>query len=213
MEAATPSPQPPPRAARYPVVVEAERQDSYHRFLPLVKWLLAIPHYFVLAIFFIGVFFAKIAAFFAVLFTGRYPRGIFDFVTGVLRWSWNVFAYVYLLTDRYPPFSLEPDPSYPARFEIDYPERVDRWRPLVHWLLIIPYAFVAGVAHDRCRDRRLHRRLRDPVHGGPPRGDVQADPDPLPVAAAGERLRLLHGHPLPTVRVGRAGALIIRRGP
>ncbi len=147
MEAATPPPAPPPPepAGGYPVRVEAERQDTYHRFLPLVKWLLAIPHYFVLAILFIGVFFAKIAAFFAVLFTGRYPRGIFDFVTGVLRWSWNVFAYVYLLTDRYPPFSLEPDPSYPARFEIDYPERVDRWRPLVHWLLIIPYAFVAAV--------------------------------------------------------------------
>ncbi len=145
MEAVTPNPTP-SQPTRYPVRVEAERQDRYHRFLPLVKWLLAIPHYFVLFFLLIGVFFAKIVAFFAVLFTGRYPEGIFSFVTGVLRWTWNVTAYVYLLTDRYPPFSLEADRSYPASFEIEYPsDGVDRWRPLVQWLLIIPYALVAAV--------------------------------------------------------------------
>ena len=133
-------------AERYPVQVEAERQEEYNRFLPLVKWLLAIPHYFVLFFLFIGLFFAKIVAFFAVLITGRYPEGIFNFVCGVLRWSWNVTAYVYLLTDRYPPFALDQDPAYPAQLEIAYPaEGVNRWRPLVHWLLIIPYAIVAGV--------------------------------------------------------------------
>jgi Domain of unknown function (DUF4389) len=137
---------PPPQPSAYPVHVDAERQDEYHRFLPLVKWLLAIPHYLVLLVLGIGVFFAKIIAFFAVLFTRRYPEGIFNFVTGVLRWSWNVTAYVYLLTDRYPPFSLEEQADYPARLAIEYPsEGVDRWRPLVHWLLIIPYAIVAGV--------------------------------------------------------------------
>ena len=94
----------------------------------------------------IGVLFAKIIAFFAVLFTGRYPRGIFDFVLGVLRWSWRVTAYVYLLRDEYPPFSLDDDPSYPATLEIEYPEDgIDNWRPLVQWLLIIPYAIVAGL--------------------------------------------------------------------
>ncbi len=142
-------PAPPPSvspAGAYPVQVEAERQEEYNRFLPLVKWLLAIPHYFVLFFLFIGVFFAKIIAFFAVLITGRYPEGIFNFVSGVLRWSWNVTAYVYLLTDRYPPFALDQDPAYPAQLEITYPaEGVNRWRPLVHWLLIIPYAIVAGV--------------------------------------------------------------------
>ena len=142
-------PPPPPSASpagAYPVQVEAERQEEYNRFLPLVKWLLAIPHYFVLFFLFIGVFFAKIIAFFAVLITGRYPEGIFNFVTGVLRWSWNVTAYVYLLTDKYPPFALDQDPAYPAELEIAYPaEGVNRWRPLVHWLLIIPYAIVAGV--------------------------------------------------------------------
>ena len=140
------SAEPPPAPDEYPVQVDAERQDEYHRFLPLVKWLLALPHYLVLLVLGIGVFFAKIIAFFAVLFTRRYPEGIFNFVAGVLRWSWNVTAYVYLLTDRYPPFSLEQQPDYPARLEIEYPsEGVDRWRPLVHWLLIIPYAIVAGL--------------------------------------------------------------------
>jgi roadblock/LC7 domain-containing protein len=146
-------PPPPPRsepapsaAAPYPVRVEAERQPEYNRFLPLVKWLLAIPHYIVLFFLLIGVFFAKIVAFFAVLITRRYPEGIFNFVSGTLAWAWNVTAYVYLLTDRYPPFALERDPTYPARLEIDYPaDGVDRWRPLVHWILIIPFAIIAGV--------------------------------------------------------------------
>jgi hypothetical protein len=150
-----PPPEPPPPASQpaeqppagtYPVQVDAQRQDEYHRFLPLVKWLLAFPHYIVLFFLVIGVFFAKIIAFFAVLFTGRYPRGIFDFVLGVLRWSWRVTAYVYLLRDEYPPFSLDDDPSYPAALEIEYPEDgIDNWRPLVQWLLIIPYAIVAGL--------------------------------------------------------------------
>jgi hypothetical protein len=142
--APAPAEQPPPGA--YPVQVDARRQDEYHRFLPLVKWLLAFPHYIVLFFLVLGVFVAKIIAFFAVLFTGRYPRGIFDFVLGVLRWSWRVTAYVYLLRDEYPPFSLDDDPSYPATLEIEYPEDgIDNWRPLVQWLLIIPYAIVAGV--------------------------------------------------------------------
>jgi hypothetical protein len=157
MESGTPSPPPPepppasgpaeqPPAGTYPVQVDAQRQDEYHRFLPLVKWLLAFPHYIVLFFLVIGVFFAKIIAFFAVLFTGRYPRGIFDFVLGVLRWSWRVTAYVYLLRDEYPPFSLDDDPSYRAALEIEYPEDgIDNWRPLVQWLLIIPYAIVAGL--------------------------------------------------------------------
>ena len=65
-----------------------------------------------------------------------------------------MYAYVYLLTDRYPPFSLAADPSYPARFEIAYPEDgIDRWRPLVHWLLVIPYAIVAGDPQLSSRSR------------------------------------------------------------
>ena len=146
MKASAPTPPPPSMPAGYPVRAEAQRQERYHRFLPLVKWLLALPHYIVLLFLLIGVFFAKIVAFFAVLFTGRYPEGVFDFVTGVLRWGWRVTAYVSLLTDRYPPFSLDSEGDYPAQLEIDYPSAgVDRWRPLVHWLLVIPYAFLAGI--------------------------------------------------------------------
>jgi hypothetical protein len=85
---------------------DAERLE---RGLPLVKWLLAIPHYIVLFFLYIGVFFAVIGAWFAILFTGRYPRGIFDFVEGTIRWSNRVTGYAFtLVTDRYPPFRLRP---------------------------------------------------------------------------------------------------------
>jgi hypothetical protein len=79
-----------------------------NRWLPLVKWFLAIPHYVVLFFLAIGAFFAVIIAWFAILFTGRYPRGIFDFVEGVMRWENRVAAYAFtLVTDKYPPFSLD----------------------------------------------------------------------------------------------------------
>jgi hypothetical protein len=79
------------------------------RGMPLVKWFLAIPHYIVLFFLHIGAFFMVIAAWFAVLFTGRYPRGIFDYLVGVLRWDNRVVAYAFtLVTDRYPPFRLRP---------------------------------------------------------------------------------------------------------
>jgi Domain of unknown function (DUF4389) len=141
-----PSAPAPPAAGPYPVRVDAERQPEYNRFLPLVKWLLAFPHYVVLILLVIGVVFAAIVAFFAVIFTRSFPPALFDYIVGVYRWAWRVTSYVYLLNDRYPPFSLEADPSYPASLEIPYPEQgVDRWRPLVQWLLVIPYAIVAGI--------------------------------------------------------------------
>ena len=80
---------------------------SLNRWLPLVKWILAIPHFIVLAFLFIGVLFAVLIAWFAILFTGHYPRALFDYVLGVGRWSLRVQAYAFfMLTDRYPPFSL-----------------------------------------------------------------------------------------------------------
>jgi len=83
--------------------------SDLNRWLPLVKWFLAIPHYVVLLFLDIGVLFAVIGAWFAILFTGRYPRGIFDFVVGVMRWNNRVGAYAFVLvTDRYPPFRLAP---------------------------------------------------------------------------------------------------------
>jgi hypothetical protein len=81
--------------------------EELNQYLPLVKWFLAIPHYIVLALLFVGAFLAVIVAWFAILFTGRYPRALFDFVVGVGRWALRVQAYAFLLvTDEYPPFSL-----------------------------------------------------------------------------------------------------------
>jgi hypothetical protein len=147
MEAATPAPAPPPpppaASGGYPVDLGVENQGTYNRFLPLIKWLLAIPHYIVLLFVLIGAAVAILISFFATIITGRWPRGLFDFVAGTFRWIYRVYGYVYLLTDRYPPFSLAEEPDYPVRIEIPYPEYVDRWRPLVHWLLILPYALLA----------------------------------------------------------------------
>jgi uncharacterized membrane protein len=90
-------------------VLYPDAPNSLNRWLPLVKWFLAIPHYIVLVFLNIAAVVVVIIAWFAILFTGRYPRGMFDFVTGVMRWSLRVTAYAFLLvTDRYPPFSLAP---------------------------------------------------------------------------------------------------------
>jgi len=102
---------------RYPSTVEEQdvhleidypdAERDLNRWLPLVKWLLAIPHYIVLFFLFVAAFVVVIIAWFAILFTGHYPRGMFDFVVGVGRWALRVEAYAFLLvTDRYPPFSL-----------------------------------------------------------------------------------------------------------
>jgi hypothetical protein len=141
-------PQAAPTAAGYPVHVEIQHQERYSRFMPLVKWLLLLPHYIVLTVLGLVAFFAIVAAWFAVLFTGRYPRGLFDFLVGVQRWGMRVYAYLYLMVDPYPPFTLADDPNYPVHLEIEYPEEgVARWRPLVAWILAIPYLIVAGIIH------------------------------------------------------------------
>lgn len=139
----------PPAAATaepdYPVRLTIQHQEEYSRFMPLVKWLLAFPHYIVLLVLGIGAFFVLVFSWFAVLITGRYPRGLWNYMIGVLRWSNRLNTYIYLMVDPYPPFSLEDDPDYPTRLEADYPERVERWRPLVAWLLAIPYLIIAGI--------------------------------------------------------------------
>jgi hypothetical protein len=129
----------------YPVRIEIERPERLSRLLPFVKWLLAVPHFFVLYLLGIIAFVLLVLAWFAVLFTGRYPRSLFDYLVGFERWRLRVGAYLLLQTDRYPPFSLSDLPDYPVHLEVDYPERIARWRPLLSWLLVIPAFFATAI--------------------------------------------------------------------
>ncbi len=132
-----------------PVALTATLDPGLSRWQWLVKWLLAIPHFVVL--FFLWVTFAvlTVVAFFAILVTGRYPRGIFDVNVGVLRWTWRVSYYATsggLGTDRYPPFSLAPRPGDLATLDIAYPQQLSRGLVLVKWwLLAIPHYLVLAL--------------------------------------------------------------------
>ena len=134
----------------YPVVVEGELDSSLSRWLWLVKWVLTIPHIIVLFFLWIAFVIVTVIAFFAILFTGRYPRGMFDFNVGVLRWTWRVGFYSYsaLGTDRYPPSSLKTE-DYPANLEIEYPSQLSRGRVLIKsWLLAFPQLLIVTVLGD-----------------------------------------------------------------
>jgi hypothetical protein len=136
-------------ASVYPVHVNATLDTSHlSRWLWLVKWVLAIPHYVVLFFLWLTFVVLSAVALVAIVATGRYPRAIFDFNVGVLRWSWRVAYYAYgaLATDRYPPFTLAEVPDYPAHLTVDYPEHLSRGLVLVKWwLLAIPHYLIVGL--------------------------------------------------------------------
>ncbi len=132
----------------YPISIRGELTQPPSQGWWLLKWLLAIPHYIILVFLWIAFCVVWVIAFFAILFTGKYPRGLFDFNVGVLRWSWRVGFYSYqaLGTDKYPPFTLESVDDYPADLQVEYPEKLSQGLVLVKWwLLAIPHLIIVGL--------------------------------------------------------------------
>jgi hypothetical protein len=135
-------------AVANPISLEARLDPGLSRWQWLVKWFLAIPHFVVLVFLWLAFVVLTVVAGFSILITGRYPRALFDFNVGVMRWSWRVSFYATsggLGTDRYPPFSLHRDPTYPASLDVEPPSELSRGLVLVKWwLLVIPQYLIIG---------------------------------------------------------------------
>jgi len=136
----------------YPLSFKGQLSEPLSRWLWLVKWFLLIPHYIVLVFLWIAFAVAWVIALFTILFTGKYPRGLFDFNLGVLRWTWRISFYSYsaLGTDKYPPFTLKAG-GYPADLEVTYPEKLSQGLVLVKWwVLAIPQYMVISIFQGGC---------------------------------------------------------------
>ncbi|WP_109783548.1 DUF4389 domain-containing protein [Streptomyces sp. CG 926] len=131
-------------ATAHPLSVEATPDPRLTRWMWLVKWILAIPHYIVLFPLHIAFVLLSVIAFFSILITGSYPRRLFDFNVGVIRWSTRVTYYcsAVMATDEYPPFTLRETPGYPIRVDMVYPQQLSRGLVLVKWLLVVPQLLV-----------------------------------------------------------------------
>jgi hypothetical protein len=140
MEAAAPPPAPVATGA-YPVRLEVEYPERLSRWKIFLRWLLAIPHFIILYLLEIVIGVLTLIAFFAILFTKKWPRGMFDFVVQIQRWVVNVSAYVIMLRDEYPPFSGDAG-QYPITFEIDYDDSLSRWQIFLKWLFVLPHFVV-----------------------------------------------------------------------
>jgi hypothetical protein len=138
MEAATPNA---PPAGEYPIRFDVEYPEVLSRWKIFVKWLLAIPHLIIVYLLGIVLNVMVLIAFFAILFTKKWPRGMFDFAVQIQRWTWNTYAYVFLLRDEYPPFSGDAG-EYSLTYEVEYDEDLSRWMIFVKWLLAIPHYIV-----------------------------------------------------------------------
>lgn len=132
----------------YPVGLEVDPAAPQNRLTVFFRIILAIPHFIVLALLGIVVFIIYVISWFAILFTGSYPAGMLRFMHNFLHWNYRVTAYLYLLTDKYPAFSLGPDEFYPIRLRMD--ERVDNRNRLttfwpIRWILAIPHLIILGI--------------------------------------------------------------------
>ncbi|MEV0895438.1 DUF4389 domain-containing protein [Actinoplanes sp. NPDC049802] len=138
---------------RYPLRIEARRDESPSRWLWLVKWLLLLPHYLALLVLWTGLVVLTLVAYLAVLITGHYPEPIRAYNVGVLRWTWRVGYYGYqaLGTDSYPPFTLADVPEHPARLRLDEAADPPRWLPLVAWLFAVPHLIILGAVQGMVR--------------------------------------------------------------
>jgi len=140
MEAATPPAA--TGAPDYPARFDVEYPERLSHWKVLVKWLLAFPHLIIVYLLQLVASLMVLVAFFAVLFTKKWPRGMFDFMVQIQRWTLNVATYAFtLMRDEYPPFGGE-EGEYPLSFQVDYDENLSRWMIFVKWLLVLPHLII-----------------------------------------------------------------------